>query len=73
MRDKYHGLKLWGEYKFWRNKLNQIIDASKREYYGNMVKDFKDSKSVWKCIHSLNPSNPTKPYENTGRKWNKNH
>ncbi|VDI01360.1 Hypothetical predicted protein [Mytilus galloprovincialis] len=25
--------------------------------------DSKDSKTLWKCIHSLNPSNPSKPHE----------
>ena len=61
MRDKYHSLGLWGEYKFWRNRTNQIIDDSKQKYYSNMVKENKDTKTMWKCLHSLNPSNPVKP------------
>ncbi|XP_071133053.1 uncharacterized protein [Mytilus edulis] len=28
-----------------------------------MIKDSKDSKTLWKCLHSLNPSNPSKPHE----------
>ena len=63
MRDKYHALGMWGEYRFWRNKTKVIIDESKKKYYGDMVKDTKDSKTLWKCIHSLNPSSKVKPYE----------
>ncbi|CAG2234399.1 ECM29 [Mytilus edulis] len=33
------------------------------KYYNDMIKDSKDSKTLWKCIHSLNPSNPSKPHE----------
>ena len=63
MRDKYHSLGLWGEYKFWRNRTSKVIYDSKKQYYRNMVNDSKDPRILWKCIHSLNPSNPVKPYE----------
>ncbi|CAG2222890.1 unnamed protein product [Mytilus edulis] len=63
MRDKYHSLGMWAEYRFWRNRTKYIIDTSKQQYYNDMIKDSKDSKTLWKCIHSLNPSNPSKPHE----------
>ncbi|CAG2222873.1 unnamed protein product [Mytilus edulis] len=63
MRDKYHSLGMWAEYRFWRNRTKHIIDTSKQKYYNDMIKDSKDSKTLWKCIHSLNPSNPSKPHE----------
>ncbi|VDI44092.1 Hypothetical predicted protein [Mytilus galloprovincialis] len=63
MRDKYHSLGMWAEYRFWRNRTKHIIDKSKQKYYNDMIKDSKDSKTLWKCIHSLNPSNPSKPHE----------
>ena len=31
MRDKYHSLGLWGEYKFWRNRTSKLIDDSKKQ------------------------------------------
>ncbi|CAG2222863.1 unnamed protein product [Mytilus edulis] len=54
---------MWAEYRFWRNRTKHIIDTSKQKYYNDMIKDSKDSKTLWKCLHSLNPSNPSKPYE----------
>ena len=63
MRDKYHNLGLWGEYKYWRNRTNQILDNSKQKYYSNIVKESKDVKTLWKCIHSFNPSHPVRPHE----------
>ena len=63
MRNKYHSLGMWAEYRFWRNRTKHIIDTSKQKNYNDMIKDSKDSKTLWKCLHSLNPSNPSKPYE----------
>ncbi|VDI74701.1 Hypothetical predicted protein [Mytilus galloprovincialis] len=54
---------MWAEYRFWRNRTKHIIDKSKQKYYNDMIKDSKDSKTLWKCLHSLNPSNPSKPHE----------
>ncbi|XP_063418925.1 uncharacterized protein LOC134701720 [Mytilus trossulus] len=65
MRDKYNALGLWSEYKFWRNKTKQIVDNSKKNYYKNMVKDSNDPKTLWKCLHSLNPKVKNTPYELT--------
>ncbi|CAG2244306.1 unnamed protein product [Mytilus edulis] len=63
MREKYHKLGMWSEFKFWRNRTKHIIDESKRNFYSKMVKDSKASKDLWKCIRSLNPSQQEKPYE----------
>ena len=63
MREKYHKLEMWSEFKFWRNRTKHIIDESKRNFYSKMVKDSKASKDLWKCIRSLNPSQQEKPYE----------
>ncbi|VDI82471.1 Hypothetical predicted protein [Mytilus galloprovincialis] len=49
--------------RFWRNKTKQIIDNSKKNYYKNMVKDSNDPKTLWKCLHSLNPKVKNTPYE----------
>ena len=43
MRDKYHSLGMWAEYRFWRNRTKHIIDKSKQKYYNDMIKDSKDS------------------------------
>ena len=50
------------EYKFWRNRTKQILDEAKQNFYNNMLKESKDPKIIWKCIHSLNPSNHIKPH-----------
>ncbi len=63
MRDKCNELGMWDDYKFWRNRTTSLIDNSKRNYYSNMVKNSKDSKTLWKCIHSLNPKVKCVPYE----------
>lgn len=62
-REQYHRLGMWEEYKYWRNKTQQIIDKSKKTFYSDMVKNSKASKDLWKCIQSLNPSYQEKPFE----------
>ena len=39
------------------------MDDCKKQYYSNIIIDSKDPKILWKCLHSLNPSNPLKPNE----------
>ena len=53
---------MWAEYKFWRNRTKQILDEAKQNVYNNMLKESKDPKIIWKCIHSLNPSNHIRPH-----------
>jgi hypothetical protein len=50
------------KYKFWRNRTKQILDEAKQNFYNNMLKESKDPKIIWKCIHSLNPSNHIRPH-----------
>jgi hypothetical protein len=50
------------EYKFWRNRTKQILDEAKQDFYNNMLKESKDTKIIWECIHSLNPSNHIRPH-----------
>lgn len=51
--------------KYGEIKVTQLTDKAKKKYYENMVKNSKDPRCLWKCIHSLNPSNHVKPYELT--------
>ena len=53
---------MWAEYKFWRNRTKQILDETKQNFYNNMLKESKNPKIIWKCIHSLNPSNHIRPH-----------
>jgi hypothetical protein len=62
MRDKFNKLDMWAEYKFWRNRTKQILDEAKQNFYNNMLKESKDPNIIWKCIHSLNPSNHIRPH-----------
>jgi hypothetical protein len=50
------------EYKFWRNRTKQILDEAKQDFYNNKLKESKDTKIIWECIHSLNPSNHIRPH-----------
>ena len=61
MRDTFKKLDMWAEYKFWRNRTKQILDEAKQNFYNNMLKESKNPKIIWKCIHSLNPSNHIRP------------
>ena len=47
MRGTFRKLDMWAEYKLWRN----II-----------LKEYKDPKIIWKCIHSPIPSNHIRPH-----------
>ena len=62
MRDKFKKLDMWAEYKFWRNRTKQILDEAKQNFYNNMLKESNDPKIIWKCIHSLNPTNHIRPH-----------
>jgi hypothetical protein len=62
MRDKFKKRDMWAEYKFWRNRTKQILDEAKQNFYNNMLKESKNPKIIWKCIHSLNPSNHIRPH-----------
>ena len=68
MRDEFKQLDMWAEYKFWRNRTKQILDEAKQNFYNNMFKESKDPKIIWKCIHSLNPSNYIRPPQACYRK-----
>lgn len=61
MRDKCNRLGLWDEYKFWRNKTKTVTEDAKCKYYTDLVKDSKDSKTLWKCINTLTPPLNTYP------------
>jgi hypothetical protein len=62
MRDKFKKLDMWAAYKFWRKRTKQMLDEAKQNFYNNMLKESKDPKIIWKCIHSLNPSNHIRPH-----------
>jgi hypothetical protein len=62
IRDQFKKLDMCTEYKFWRNRTKQILDEAKHNFYNNTLKESKDPKIIWKCIHSLNPSNHIRPH-----------
>ena len=63
MRDKEKKLGHWINYKYWRNKVKQLIEKSKQKYYSDMVSNSKNPKTLWNCLKSLNPKQQTNPYE----------
>ena len=56
------GLTSEDRYNTYRNKLNSLIRLSKKNYYLNIFKNFKNStKKIWKTINSLTKSNTNSP------------
>ncbi|MCG7876956.1 MAG: reverse transcriptase family protein, partial [Candidatus Thiodiazotropha endolucinida] len=49
-RDFYHKHKNWNEYKFWRNKTNKLILASKKELFTKAIKENKDTSYLWRHV-----------------------
>ena len=55
LRDTYHKNKDWENYKIWRNKTTAMIKTSKQNYFTEAIIQNKDTKTLWKYIHELNP------------------
>ena len=52
-------LKQWTDYKMYRNKTIQLIRQTKRKYFSDYVKNFKDSKTIWNHLRAVNNKNKT--------------
>ena len=61
-RDMFHKLKDFNQYKFWRNKVNTLINDSKQVYYQNAIKEKQKSGTIWKHLNELNKGKRTNNY-----------
>ena len=43
-RDTFHNKKDWTNFKYWRNKTKNLIRASKKNLFANVISDKKDNK-----------------------------
>ena len=50
LRDNSKRRKQWSEYKHYRNKIRDLI----RSYFSESIINTKDSKFIWKHLHSIN-------------------
>ena len=50
LRDKYHKLRKWNEYKLWRNKTIQLIETAKRNFFKTAVGENKTPSYLWRHL-----------------------
>ena len=64
-RDAYHKNKDWKQYKQWRNNVNNLKRAHKKDFFSNAITENKDTSYLWKHVKNIsNPSeNSTLPDE----------
>lgn len=54
MRDNCKRKKQWADYKMYRNKTKDLIRKAKRKHFSNSVTNFKDTKTIWKHLRTVN-------------------
>lgn len=54
MRDNCKRKKQWANYKMYRNKTKDLIRKAKRKHFCNSVTNFKDTKTIWKHLRTVN-------------------
>ena len=64
-RDAYHKNKDWKQYKQWRNNVNNLKRAHKKDFFSKAITENKDTSHLWKHVKNIsNPSeNSTLPDE----------
>ena len=56
IRDKYKHSQNWSEYKRYRNKTSKLIKNAKRNHFSDSIENFKDTKTIWKHLRTINTS-----------------
>ena len=54
-RDLYHKRKDDTNYKYWRNKVIDLIKKAKEQYYKQVIEENKNSSDIWNYIKELGP------------------
>ena len=53
-RDNYHKSKSTVQYRIWRNKVKDLIQKSKREFYTNSIhNNYSNPKQLWQNMHDV--------------------
>lgn len=53
-RDNYHKCKNAAQYRIWRNKVKDLIQKSKREFYTNSINNnYSNPKQLWQNLHDV--------------------
>ncbi|XP_061185217.1 uncharacterized protein LOC133193275 [Saccostrea echinata] len=53
LRDTYHLQRNSENYKFWRNKVTQLIDQAKSKYYKSAIEESSSPKEMWSYLNHL--------------------
>ena len=53
--DYHHKKKDAVNYKYWRNKVTELMKNAKEQYYKIAIEEKKNSKDIWKHIKELGP------------------
>ena len=56
-RNKYHGLKDWRQYKYWRNRITALIRKSKKNFFSRSINEHRDNTFLWRHVKSLSGQN----------------
>ena len=54
-RDYHHKKKDAVNYKYWRNKVTELMKNAKEQYYKTAIEENKNSKDIWKHLKELGP------------------
>lgn len=57
-RDKYHKMKNWVQFRYWRNRVKSLIRCSKRNFFTNAIASDKNDSYLWKHVNSLLKGKP---------------
>ena len=56
-RNKYHSLKDWIQYRYWRNRITALIRKSKKNFFSRSINEYMDSTFLWRHVKSLSGQN----------------
>ena len=54
-RDYFHKKKNFDSFKFWRNRVTELIRKAKENYYSVAVENNRNTGDIWRCIKQLIP------------------
>ena len=54
-RDYFHKKKNFHSFKFWRNRVTELIRKAKENYYSVAVENNRNTGDIWRCIKQLIP------------------
>ena len=64
IRDKYKMENNFDEYRRQRNKVNDMVDRDKENYFNGLITDKRDTATIWRAINSITNSSSKKTHSN---------